>query len=154
MKKIVSVIIIVFFLAIVFGNNVSIAQQYVPMEAIPGSGGVENISSFPAYVQAIYKFAIWSVGIAALLMISMGGFMYITAAGNNSQMESAKKVISDALFGLVAVMVAAMILYKINPDLININLDSFNYFQNPAQSQQTVNPGGGQFGGQGSGGGW
>ena len=127
MKIKTKIIVGIIGLLIVAGyGHFTIAQTYTPMEPIPGSGGVENISTFPAYIKAIYKFAVWSVGIAALLMTSIGGFMYFTAAGNNSKMESAKKVIGDALFGLIVVMIAALILYKINPDLVNINLDSFN----------------------------
>ena len=122
----VKIIIIVISVVIISGVGQIVLAQYTPMEPIPGSGSVENISTFPTYIQAIYKFAVWSVGIAALLMISIGGFMYFTAAGNNSRMESAKRVIGDALFGLLAVMIASMILYKINPDLINLNLDSIN----------------------------
>lgn len=95
---------------------------YEPMEKIPGTTG--SINTFPAYVNALYKFAIWSVGIAALLMISIGGFMYFTAAGNNSKMESGKKIISDALYGLIAVLVAWVLLHTINPDLVNISLKS------------------------------
>lgn len=97
--------------------------EYVPLEPIPGTQE-SGQKDFPGYVQAIYRFAIWTVGIAALLMISIGGFMYFTAAGNNSRMETAKKVIGDALFGLVAVMVAWLILNVINPDLTTIKLDS------------------------------
>ena len=98
---------------------------YVPMEPIPGTaGGTATISTFPAYVNAVYKFAIWSVGIAALLMISIGGFMYFTAAGNTSKMESGKKIIMDALYGLLATMFAWIILNTINPNLTNIDLNS------------------------------
>ena len=62
-------------------------------------------------------------------MISIGGFMYFTAAGNNSRMETAKGIIADAIFGLVAVMVAWLVLNQINPDLVNINLDSISNLQ-------------------------
>ncbi len=141
MKAKIFIGIILGLFVVVGATHLSSAQQYTPMEPIPGSGGVENISTFPAYVQAIYKFAVWSVGIAALLMISIGGFMYFTAAGNTSKMESAKKVITDALFGLIAVMVASMILYKINPDLVNLNLDSFNSINQT--NQNNTNSGGG-----------
>lgn len=144
--------IIILTVVIVGVSHLALAQ-YTPMEPIPGSGGVENISTFPSYIQAIYKFAVWSVGIAALLMISIGGFMYFTAAGNNSKMESAKNIISDALLGLITVMVASLILYKINPDLINLNLNSFQNI-NQDNPQGTMNPGGGSFGSSGYAGGW
>ena len=72
------------------------AQTYTPLENIPGTS--DAIDTFPAYIQAIYKFAIWGVGIAALFMIIIGGFWYMTAAGNTSQMGTAKKIITDAFF--------------------------------------------------------
>jgi len=98
--------------------------DYTPMEKIPGT--TEDISAFPDYIKAIYKFALWSVGIAALLMISVGGFMYFTAAGNTSKLDKAKTVIRDSIFGLMAVLLAYLILYVINPDLVNVSLESFS----------------------------
>ncbi|MCX6765409.1 MAG: hypothetical protein NT136_00320 [Candidatus Moranbacteria bacterium] len=90
------------------------------MEKIPGFETAAT--TFPSYILSITKFAIWTVGIAALLMITIGGFMYMTSAGNTSRMESAKKVIFDALFGLLIALAAWLLLYVINPDLVKINL--------------------------------
>lgn len=84
----------------------------------------ETSSDLPTYIGYIYKFFIWAVGIAALLMISIGGFMYVTSAGNQANADTAKRIIRDALFGLTAVLLAWLILYLINPDLVNINLRS------------------------------
>jgi len=92
---------------------------YTPMEKIPGS---TSISDFPSYVKAIYKFGIWTIGIAALLMIMIGGFMYMTSAGNNATMGKAKGYITDALIGLVMAMTAYLLLYTINPDLVNVKI--------------------------------
>lgn len=98
-----------------------LAQSYVPMEKLPGSPGA---ASFKDYVLAIYNFAIWTVGIAAFFMISIGGFWYFTAAGNTSKTTKAKEIIGDALLGVIVSMVAWLILYVINPDLVNVNLSS------------------------------
>ena len=49
--------------------------------------------------------------------------MYITSAGNTSAAGTAKKVITDALLGLVAAFLAYLLLYVINPDLVNLNLN-------------------------------
>lgn len=121
-------IVLGFFLLLTDSVSLAQTQTYEPLEPIPGTPESEQ-STFVGYVQAIYRFAVWSVGIAALLMISIGGFMYFTAAGNNSRMETAKGIIADAIFGLVAVMVAWLVLNQINPDLVNINLDSISNLQ-------------------------
>ncbi len=119
-NKIYAIIVFSFIIALGFFQSVS-AQGYVPMEKLPGSPGA---ASFKDYVLAIYNFAIWTVGIAAFLMISIGGFWYFTAAGNTSKVTKAKEIIGDALLGVVVSMVAWLILYVINPDLVNVNLSS------------------------------
>ncbi len=93
---------------------------YTPMENIPG---FENAATdFPNYILSITKFAIWAVGIAALFMITIGGFMYMTSAGNTSRMDSAKKVIFDAVIGLIVALSAWLLLFVINPDLVKVNI--------------------------------
>lgn len=104
---------------------------YTPMENIPG---FENISDFPDYLLAIYKFGIWTVGIVALFMITFGGFMYMTAAGNTSRMDSAKRVIFDAFYGLIVALAAWLILFVINPDLVKVNI-SLKAVQAPSTSE-------------------
>ena len=79
------------------------------------------MTDFYVYINAVYKFGIWAVGIAALLMIAIGAYMYITSAGNNSSMEKAKGVITDAIVGLVLALGAYLLLYIINPDLVKIS---------------------------------
>ena len=94
-------------------------MNYTPMEQIPGSG---TTSDWCTYVSYIYKFGLWAVGIAALLMIGIGGFMYTTSAGNNASMEKAKGVITDAIAGLLLALTSWLILNTINPDLLNCSL--------------------------------
>lgn len=94
------------------------AFDYTPMEKIPGFESVG--SDFPKYVVAIYKFGIWTIGIAGLLMITLGGFMYITSAGNTASMGKAKGYITDAIIGIIMALTAYLLLYTINPDLLTI----------------------------------
>ncbi len=98
------------------------------MEPIPGSA---TTTDFPSYIRAIYKFGIWTVGIAALLMISIGGFMYLTSAGNTSKTGQAKEIITDAIIGVILALVSWLLLYTINPDLVK-NSSEVN---NPSSSQ-------------------
>jgi hypothetical protein len=102
-------------------TDVSAQYSYTPLEKIPGTD--TNSGKMADYIQAIYKFALWSVGIAAMFMLAIGGMMYLTSAGNTSQTSAAKKVIEDALVGLVLAFIAWLILYVINPDLVKVNLN-------------------------------
>lgn len=101
------------------GTGGNSAFNYTPMEKIPGFENQTN-GDFYTYIALVYKFGIWAVGIAALLMISIGGFMYVTSAGNNSSMEKAKGVITDAIIGLILALTSYLLLYIINPDLVRI----------------------------------
>jgi hypothetical protein len=110
------------FLVLFFTHtSLAAAFNYIPMEEIPGFG---RPADFPSYLMAIYKFGLWTIGIAALLMITIGGYMYLTSAGNNASMQKAKKVITDAIAGLILAMISYLILYLINPDLIKIKIGS------------------------------
>ncbi len=124
MKTKIILIICLFFLAssaFFFAPLPAMASyEYKPMEKIPG---FENAShNLPDFLQNLYKFAIWTVGIAALLMITIGGFFYFAAAGNTSKTGKGKEIIADALLGLIIAMAAWLILYVINPDLVDIKI--------------------------------
>jgi len=93
--------------------------EYKLLEAIPGVANKGTSPSFGEYASAIYKFALGMVGISALLMISIGAFMYLTSAGNNAAMSNAKDVITDALIGLALALLAYILLYTINPNLLS-----------------------------------
>jgi hypothetical protein len=121
--KIVSLFVLPTVLFFIMTANFVCAAQgysYTPMEKIPGfeTAGTD----FPNYILSITKFAIWVVGIAALLMIIIGGFMYITSAGNTSRTETAKTIIFDSLYGLLVALAAWLLLYVINPDLVRVNI--------------------------------
>lgn len=98
------------------GNS---STAYEPMEEIPGFG---KPSDFPTYLMSVYKFGLWAIGICALLMITIGGYMYLGSAGNKATTETAKKIIVDAIAGLILAMVSYLLLYIINPDLVNLTI--------------------------------
>jgi hypothetical protein len=51
-------------------------------------------------------------------MLTIGGFSYMTSAGNQAQVGTSKKLITDAILGLIVVFVSWLVLYTINPDLL------------------------------------
>lgn len=93
-------------------------NSYKPMEGIPGIIQPNQAVDFPTYLMAIYKFGLWAIGVSAMFMIMIGGYMYLTSAGNNSQTGKAKGVITDAIAGLVLALVSYVLLWTINPDLV------------------------------------
>ena len=132
-KKIKTIIILsaIFLALFVFTNKIvkaagATAQptnfQYQMLETFPGFLAAGSSPDLPTMILVIYKFGIWTVGIAGLFMLTIGGFMYMASAGNNATVTSAKGIIGDSLLGIVAALAAYLIMYVINPDLTNINI--------------------------------
>lgn len=84
--------------------------------------GIECISEYGEYIAAIYNVSIAVVGIISVIMIMVGGFMYIgigiTPTPDN--IGSAKKIIANALVGLLLVLTSWLILQTVNPELLRI----------------------------------
>ncbi len=95
--------------------------DYNPMENLPGFG---SSNDFGVFISNLYKFGIWTVGICALLMIVIGGYFYAASGGNNATMQKAKGFITDAIIGLILALLAYLILYIINPELVKIKTSS------------------------------
>ncbi len=51
----------------------------------------------------------WIVGVAAVIMIIVGGFRYITSSGDSGNVSAAKNTILYAIIGLVVVAMAQII---------------------------------------------
>ncbi len=108
--------------------------NYTLLEKIPGQNSATG--SLPSYLQAILNATMMIIVISAVFMISVGGFIYLTSAGNTSQAGKAKGIITDAIFGLILALVSYLILYIINPDLLTLRINSLSPRSTPASSSQ------------------
>ncbi len=90
--------------------------QYTNNENIPGQAPTSDLVT---YLDNLYNFSIAIAAILAVFMIAVGAFLYIfTSAGNASKIMDAKEMIKNAIIGLVIVLIAFLILFIINPDLV------------------------------------
>ncbi len=113
-KKIIfSVIILLIFLSFLQPTS----AQYTNQEKIPGAA--QQQTEFIPYLKDILNFGLAVIGILALFMLVIGAYQYLMAAGNIGKVDSAKETIGSALLGLILGLCAWIILYKINPDLVN-----------------------------------
>ncbi|MFH0952648.1 MAG: hypothetical protein V1838_05755, partial [Patescibacteria group bacterium] len=81
------------------------AQTSFSIENVGASVGLGTADLKDTVVNIIQ----WVLGILALIavvMIIIGGFQWLTAAGNDEKIEKAKKVISAAVIGLIIVLLA------------------------------------------------
>ena len=126
MKKILALIFLISFLVL---PNISLA------DCPTGNGPVCLNLNYPAFtigsetydlntqqdlnqiVAWFYYFIIGVAGLAAFVMLVMGGVKYLTSAGSPSAISDAKDQIKSALLGLLIILMSWLILQVINPDL-------------------------------------
>ena len=104
------------------------AFQYTPLKlnvpisgtelaAPTESGGFVYVTYLAEYIQTVYNYLIGVSLIAAAVMIVYGGFLYIVGSGMGD-VGKGKKVITDAVIGLLLVLGSYVILAAINPSLM------------------------------------
>ena len=91
-----------------------------------------------AVVAQVYQFALLIGGLLAFGAIVYGGIKYVVAAGSPSAKSDGREWISGALWGLLLLLGAYLILHTINPNLTNLNLPTLEKLKPP----ETVAPAG------------
>jgi|GEM_PF-1504308 len=74
----------------------------VPDRIASNSGGY----SFRDLILNFLNFFLGFLGLLAVLMVIYGGFLYMTAAGDDSKTESGKKVILYAVIGIMIILIS------------------------------------------------
>jgi len=122
-KKIISVSIFSFFM-LFFASTVLAAVSYTPLE--PGAftsitnstSGAIDFNNLGAFFGQIFNYGIAVAGVLAVVMIIWGGIEYMTTDSWTGK-DDGKKRIQDALVGLGLALVSWLVLYTINPCLVN-----------------------------------
>ena len=96
--------------------------QTVINAGIPGMGPVTTSTAPGTFVEGFYVFALMIGGVLAFGAIVYGGILYAASAGNPSKQSEGKEYIKSALLGLLLLAGAYLVLYTINPNLVNLNL--------------------------------
>ncbi len=72
--------------------------------------GKDPITGANGIIPTIFKWVVRIVGIVSVIMIMVGGFRYITSAGDGNGIKGAKETIIYALVGLIVAGLAGFIL--------------------------------------------
>lgn len=104
--------------------------QYTPLAPLPcvpgngvtcpgGAGNTVNDIEFETYVQYAFNLIIAIAAAAAIFMIVVGGFQYMTTdswSGKSAGLDKAR----NAVYGLILVLTSFILLRTIDPRLVNI----------------------------------
>jgi len=110
--------------------------NYVPLAPIPDyvDPGSVNLTG---YLQSMYKFGVALAGILAVLMLVWGGFKYTTSEAIAGK-EGGKEIIQNVVWGGAIVLGSFLLLYTINPKLIDVGLAIQNL--KPVEKQRIPTP--------------
>ena len=87
-----------------FGNTISAGTE------------IKNLT-INTYFLAFYNYAMGLIGVLSAVVIMCGGFIWITAGGNQTRVSTAQSWIGAALSGLILALSAVVILNIVNPEL-------------------------------------
>ncbi|MEK7567656.1 MAG: pilin [Patescibacteria group bacterium] len=112
-----------------------------PIPFFGDSGDTYKTGDIGKYVKAIINLSIVIAAVLAVVMITIGGFKYMTSESIGLK-EEGKKNIRDAFLGLVILTSSFLILKTINPELLkfNLNIQTIGVPGNTAQPKSTSPP--------------
>jgi len=86
------------------------------------SGYIADVSAEPKSPAEIAGEVIGIVlsvlGVIAVILILYSGFIWMTAAGNTEKIEKAKKILGNAIIGLIIILMAYSITYFVTTKLL------------------------------------
>lgn len=85
-----------------------------------GTDTIVNAASNDLYIciNRIYRFAIILASVVAVFFIVIGGYVYMSAEGNQESVDKAKSILVSSITALVILMGGYVLLKALNPDLI------------------------------------
>lgn len=83
-------------------------------------GGKTTVAGIADYLVTAYNYFVGIGVICAIILMMVGGLRWTSSAGSSERIGAAKKMISNALSGLVLLLGSYLILFTINPDLIRL----------------------------------
>jgi len=99
---------------------------YTLLQSLPKEGPdlSENVT-IEEYLTWAFRFVLALAGFLAVMMIVIGGVEYIISGASEAMRGEAKKRIENAIWGLVMALVSYLVLYTINPSLVNFEDNCF-----------------------------
>lgn len=73
------------------------------------SAATDGQTDFRALAQIVLDYFLGFLGFLAIIMIIYGGILYVTSAGNDTNVEKAKKILLYAIVGIILILLSVAI---------------------------------------------
>ncbi len=106
-------------------RDILLATTFYPLAQTPPGSKLGNIygssGDLSAFINGLFKFAIAIGAIGAVLRIAYAGYLYMGQSDMWSNKGQAKDILQDVTLGLLLLLAIYLILYQINPDILQLN---------------------------------
>lgn len=112
-----------------------IARSALATDITVGLPSFARADQSPArFVAELYQYSLGIVSTAAVVMIVYGGVKYVASGGNEAAKSDAMDIIKNSIFGVLLLFGGFIILYTINPNLVNLKNPSVPVVPAPSSS--------------------
>lgn len=93
---------------------------FTPEVGFPGFSGPITVDGylFGKFIFALFTYSIYLSGVLAVIFVSIAGFKWVSAGGNQSKITEAKNQLINSITGMFLVFATFLILSTINEDLV------------------------------------
>ena len=126
----INALLITILVFVLFAGVMVYAQtdnKYTTLAPLPNTtscgadSGTNCTADLTSYLPGIFNLSIGIAAVLAFVMITYGGILYMTTDAISGKTQG-REYITNALWGLLLVIGAYVILYTINPQILNFNL--------------------------------
>lgn len=110
-------------------NGTTANISFTPQVDIPGANlpplepkPIDPETFLGNVIVGVYHYGVWLTITAAIFATMLGGLLWLLAGGNASRVDTAKRLITSSIFGLVIAFTSYLILQGINPRLLELKL--------------------------------
>ena len=124
LKKTIFLFFVLFFFIFSYNFDLVQASDYGLTEAAQRAGiASENPgkaeTSLAVIIGKIISTILSFLGVIFFILMVYGGFMWMTARGNETQVDKGRKIIMDAIWGLIVILMAYAVTALITGEFIN-----------------------------------
>lgn len=83
--------------------------------------GLTSQTSLSGFIFRVIQIALALAGLIAVLFLIIGGFRFITAGGNDENSGQARKIILNAVIGIIVIILSFVIVNVVQNTLLNGN---------------------------------
>ena len=112
-------------------------QTFVPLapgvEQSSKLSGLYSSGDLVTFINRLFVFSLTVGAIIAVVRIMIAGYLYMGHGDMWSSLNRAKEILTDVVFGLLLLLAIYLILFQINPNLLN--LDVLKSFKSNSSAQ-------------------